>query len=108
MARVKLSYLALVALLAAELLHAANPKENQQSFASPQEAAQALIDAILSRGDLADYHPAYAARAELCRRLGRLDEARASYAKALALAQQEPVRELLRRQASELDPASKN
>ena len=45
MARVKLSYLALFAALAAELLHAANPKENQQAFASPQEAAQALIDA---------------------------------------------------------------
>ncbi|MDW6021360.1 sigma-70 family RNA polymerase sigma factor [Mesorhizobium sp. BAC0120] len=63
------------------------------------EAGLALIDAILARGDLADYHPAYAARAELCRRLSRLDEARASYAKALSLAQQGPVRELLMRQA---------
>jgi RNA polymerase sigma-70 factor, ECF subfamily len=69
------------------------------------QAGLALIDAILARGDLADYHPAYTALAELFRRLGRLDEARASYAKALALAQQEPVRELLRREASELDAA---
>ena len=44
-----------------------------------------LIDELLSRAELAGYHLAYAARADLCRRLGRLPEARASYEKALAL-----------------------
>ena len=48
------------------------------------EAGLALIDAILARGDLADYHLAHSARADLCRRLGRNAEARASYERALA------------------------
>ena len=43
-------------------------------------AGLALVDAILARGDLADYHLAHAARADLCRRLGRTAEARAAYA----------------------------
>src|SRR5262249_24737668 len=46
-------------------------------------AGLALIDAILARGDLQDYHLAHAARAELCRRLGRTLEARAAYERAL-------------------------
>jgi RNA polymerase sigma-70 factor (ECF subfamily) len=54
-----------------------------------------LIDAILSRGELADYHLAHSARAELCRRLGNTDEARASYQRAVALARQEPERRFL-------------
>ena len=54
-----------------------------------------LIDAILARGDLADYHLAHSARAELCRRLGRLDEARAAYQQALGLTQQEPEQRFL-------------
>ncbi len=58
-------------------------------------AGLALVDAILARGDLADYHLAHAARAELYRRLGRTAEARASYQRALALAQQEPERRFL-------------
>jgi RNA polymerase sigma-70 factor (ECF subfamily) len=56
-----------------------------------------LIDAILSRGDLMDYHLAHSARAELCRRLGRTAEARASYEWALSLTQQEPERRFLQR-----------
>jgi len=60
-------------------------------------AGLALVDAILGRGDLAEYHLAHAARAELCRRLGRTAEARASYRRALALAQQEPERRYLER-----------
>jgi RNA polymerase sigma-70 factor, ECF subfamily len=43
------------------------------------EVGLALIDAILARGDLADYHLAHSARADLCRRLGRMAEARTSY-----------------------------
>jgi RNA polymerase sigma-70 factor (ECF subfamily) len=62
----------------------------------------ALIDAILGRGDLSDYHLAHSARAELCRRLGRTAEARASYQKALSLTQQEPERRFLQRRLDEL------
>jgi RNA polymerase sigma-70 factor (ECF subfamily) len=65
-------------------------------------AGLALIDAILARGDLADYHLAYSARADLCRRLGRTVEARASYQRALALAQQEPERRFLERRIADL------
>jgi RNA polymerase sigma-70 factor (ECF subfamily) len=66
------------------------------------EAGLELIDAILARGDLADYHLAHSARADLCRRLGRTEEARASYHKALALAGQEPERRFLEKRLREL------
>ena len=65
-------------------------------------AGLALIDAILVRGDLADYQLAHSARADLCRRLGRTGEARASYQRALALARQEPERRFLERRLQEL------
>lgn len=65
-------------------------------------AGLALIDAILSRGDLLDYRLAHAARAELCRRLGRAADARASYERALALVRQEPERRFLERRLVEL------
>jgi RNA polymerase sigma-70 factor (ECF subfamily) len=60
------------------------------------------IDAILARGDLDNYHLAHAARADLCRRLGRTAEARASYERALSLTQQEPERRFLERRLEEL------
>jgi RNA polymerase sigma-70 factor (ECF subfamily) len=60
------------------------------------------IDAILERGDLNDYHLAHAARAELCRKTGRTNEARASWELALALAQQDPERRFIERKLSEL------
>jgi RNA polymerase sigma-70 factor (ECF subfamily) len=60
------------------------------------------IDAILGRGDLADYHLSHAARADLCRRLGRTAEARVSYRRALELARQEPERRFLDRRLREL------
>jgi RNA polymerase sigma-70 factor, ECF subfamily len=66
------------------------------------EAGLVLIEAIFERGDLAGYHPAHAARAELCRRLGRTADARASYGRALALARQEPERRFLERRLAEL------
>jgi RNA polymerase sigma-70 factor (ECF subfamily) len=56
-----------------------------------------LIDAILARGDLTDYHLAHAARADLCRRLGRTAEARVAYQRALELARQEPEKRFLER-----------
>ena len=61
-----------------------------------------LIDAILARGDLANYHLAHAARADFCRRLGQAADARASYERALSLTQQEPERRFLMRRLSEL------
>jgi RNA polymerase sigma-70 factor (ECF subfamily) len=65
-------------------------------------AGLALIDDILTRGDLTDYHLAHSARAELCRRLGRTAEAQTSYQRALALTQQEPERRFLERRLREL------
>jgi RNA polymerase sigma-70 factor, ECF subfamily len=66
------------------------------------QAGVDLIDAILARGDLSDYHLAHAARAELCRRLGRTAEAAASYQRALALTEQETERRFLERRLREL------
>jgi RNA polymerase sigma-70 factor, ECF subfamily len=65
-------------------------------------AGLALIDGILARGDLADYHLAHSARADLCRRGGRPAEARASYTRALALTRNEPERRFLERRLGEL------
>src|SRR3984957_537990 len=62
-----------------------------------------LIDGLLAREELAKYHLAHSARADLCRRLGRLSEARASYEKALALAGQEPERRFLAGRLRELE-----
>jgi RNA polymerase sigma-70 factor (ECF subfamily) len=65
-------------------------------------AGLALVDDILSRGDLTNYHLAHSARADLCRRLGRTGEARTSYERALALTQQEPERRFLEGRLREL------
>jgi RNA polymerase sigma-70 factor (ECF subfamily) len=65
-------------------------------------AGLAIIDAILERGDLVDYRLAHAARADLCRRLGRVADARRSYERAIALTQQEPERRFLERQLAGL------
>jgi len=63
----------------------------------------ALINAILARGELADYRLAHAARADLCRRLGQTADARAAYERALALTQMEPERRFLERRLAELE-----
>ncbi len=60
------------------------------------------IDAILAQGDLSGYHLAHAARADLCRRLGRTAEAKAAYQQALALVKQEPERRFLEKRLHEL------
>jgi RNA polymerase sigma-70 factor (ECF subfamily) len=65
-------------------------------------AGLSIIDAILDRGDLLGYRPAHAARAELCRRLGRTNDARIAYERALALARLEPERRFLERRLAEL------
>lgn len=67
-------------------------------------AGLSLIDAILARGELGNYHLAHAARADLCRRLGKAADARASYERALSLTRQEPERRFLARRLSELPP----
>jgi RNA polymerase sigma-70 factor, ECF subfamily len=62
-----------------------------------------LVDGILTQGELADYHLAHAARADLCRRLGKTADAKASYQQALAIARQEPERRFLEKRLAELD-----
>jgi len=65
-------------------------------------AGVSLIEAILARGDLTDYRPAHAARAELYRRLGSIDDARDAYRRAIALTKQAPERRYLERRLAEL------
>ena len=65
-----------------------------------------LVDGLLKRGELAQYHLAHATRADFCRRLGRKIEARASYERALTLAKQEPERRFLEKRLEELDRAA--
>jgi RNA polymerase sigma-70 factor (ECF subfamily) len=62
-----------------------------------------LIDAILGRRELTDYHLAHSARADLLRRLGRTTDALAAYSRALALATQEPERRFIRRRMTDLE-----
>jgi RNA polymerase sigma-70 factor (ECF subfamily) len=65
-------------------------------------AGLTIIDAILDRGELLEYRLAHAARAELCRRLGRTTDARTSFERALALTRQEPERRFIERRLAEL------
>jgi RNA polymerase sigma-70 factor, ECF subfamily len=66
------------------------------------DAGVKLIDDILARGDLVEYRLAHAARADLCRRLGRVNDARAAYERAIALTKQDPERRFLERQLGKL------
>lgn len=66
------------------------------------EAGLALVEAVLERGDMDGYRLAHAARADLCRRLGRKADARASYQRALTLTRQEPERRFIERRLAEL------
>lgn len=65
-------------------------------------AGLALVDAIMANGDLSDYRLAHAARADLCRRLGKKADALAAYEQALALTQQEPERRYIERRLAQL------
>ncbi|HXM49667.1 MAG TPA: hypothetical protein VN956_17625 [Pyrinomonadaceae bacterium] len=67
------------------------------------EVGLTRIDAVLEQGELANYYLAQSARADMCRRLGRTAEARASYEKALALTQQEPERHFLKERIRQLE-----
>ncbi|MEW6510919.1 MAG: RNA polymerase sigma factor [Bacteroidota bacterium] len=66
------------------------------------EAGLSLIDRLLARGDLAEYHLAHSAKADLCRRLGRSADARAAYERAIALTRLDPERRFLERRLEEL------
>jgi RNA polymerase sigma-70 factor, ECF subfamily len=66
------------------------------------EAGLAAVDSIIERGEIDDYHLLHAARADLCRTLGRRGEARESYEKSLQLAQQEPERRFLEKRLREI------
>jgi len=61
-----------------------------------------LIDAILARGELANYHLVHSARADLCRRLGKAADARSAYERALALTHQAPERRFIERRLQQL------
>jgi RNA polymerase sigma-70 factor (ECF subfamily) len=67
-------------------------------------AGLTIIDALLERGDLIAYRLAHAARADMCRRLGRTADARASYERALALTRQTPERRFIERRLAQLTP----
>ena len=73
------------------------------AFRDGPAAGLALVNGILAGGDLVDYHLAHAARADLCRRLGMTDDARASYERALELVPQEQERRFLKRRMAALD-----
>jgi RNA polymerase sigma-70 factor (ECF subfamily) len=73
------------------------------AMADGPAAGLALVEALLGRGELTDYRFAHAARADLCRRLGRRDEARAAYRRALVLTRQGPERRFLERRLAQLD-----
>jgi len=66
------------------------------------EAGLKHIEAVWEHGGLANYHLAHSVHADLYRRPGRTDEARASYEKALALTQQEPERQFLQERIRQL------
>jgi RNA polymerase sigma-70 factor, ECF subfamily len=78
---------------------------NRAVAVSMRDGAQAglgLVDALLARGELSEYRLAHAARADLCRRLGRREEARNAYHRALELTRLEPERRFIERRLSEL------
>ena len=66
------------------------------------EAGLVLVEALLAKGALEEYHLAHSARADLCRRLGRTADARESYRRALELVRVEPERQFLERRLAEL------
>jgi RNA polymerase sigma-70 factor (ECF subfamily) len=73
------------------------------SMCDGPEVALPIVEKLLAEGDLSEYHLAHAAKAELCRRLERINEARAAFLRALELTSQAPEREFLERRVAELD-----
>ncbi|QXH60881.1 RNA polymerase sigma factor [Pseudomonas azerbaijanorientalis] len=79
---------------------------NRAAAISQRDGPQAgltLVDAILARGELLDYHLAHSARAEFCRQLGRKPEARVAWERALELTRQEPERRFIEDRLKALD-----
>lgn len=72
------------------------------AMANGPAAGLALVDELLARGELTNYYLVYSARGDLCRRLGKLTEAHAAFARALELTQQDPEQRFLRRRLQEL------
>ena len=72
------------------------------------QAGVELIEAILNRGNLADYHLIHAARADLYRRLGKNDEARNAYLRAIELTQQEPQKRFIQKRLDEISKVSRD
>lgn len=66
------------------------------------EAGLLAIEAVLEQGGLGDYHLAHAARADMQRRLGHDEAARASYQRALDLTRQPAERRFLRARLNQL------
>ena len=69
------------------------------------DAGLLLIEGLLTRGELQDYHLLHSARADFCRRLGRIDDARSAYRTALQLTRLEPEKRFLQQRLSELGEA---
>jgi RNA polymerase sigma-70 factor, ECF subfamily len=66
------------------------------------ESGLSLVEALMARGQMDDYHLAHAVRGDLCRRLARHDDAISAYRRALELARQAPERRFLARRLAEL------
>jgi RNA polymerase sigma-70 factor (ECF subfamily) len=66
------------------------------------DAGLQLMETLMKKGELEQYHLAHAARADLCRRAGKTEQAIASYERALLLARQEPERRFLRQRLASL------
>jgi RNA polymerase sigma-70 factor (ECF subfamily) len=73
------------------------------AMADGPAAGLSIMESIAARGDLSDYRFAHAARADMYRRLGRVDDARSAYAEALALTNQEAERRFIIERIAELD-----
>lgn len=69
------------------------------------DAGLKLIDAILKRGELAEYHLAHSARGELLRRLGDIGGAHAAFERAMNLSKQDAERRFLAKKLRELGRA---
>jgi RNA polymerase sigma-70 factor, ECF subfamily len=61
-----------------------------------------LVEGLREEGELEAYHLLHAVEADLCRRLGRTQQARAAYRRALELATQDPERRFLEGRLAEL------
>jgi len=77
-----------------------------QRFRSRLEALK-LLEGIERAGDLEQYAPFHLARADMFRRLGRGDEARESYRRALQFASNDQVRRFIEQRLHGADAESR-